>query len=98
MSRSTKEDKALILLSLLPESYDHIIITMLYSKKTLILKEITSTHLSNEIRKRQNQVEQEGSSSVAIGRKGKEGKKSLGSSKACHFCQQDWKKDCKHRQ
>ena len=36
-----KEDKALILLSSLPESYDHIVTTMLYGKKTLILKEIT---------------------------------------------------------
>ena len=31
-----EEDKALILLNPLPESYDHIITTMLYGKKTLI--------------------------------------------------------------
>jgi len=31
-----KEDKALIILSSLPESYDHIITTILYGKKTLI--------------------------------------------------------------
>ena len=41
-----EENKALILLSSLPESYDHIVITMLYGKKTLIL-EVTSTLLSN---------------------------------------------------
>ena len=38
-----EEDKALILLSSLPESYDHIVTTMLYNKETLILKEVTST-------------------------------------------------------
>jgi len=53
-----EEDKALILFSSLPESYDHIVITMLYGKETLILEEATSTLLSNEIRKRPNQEEQ----------------------------------------
>ena len=53
-----EEDKALILLSSLPQSYDHIVTIMLYGKKTLILKEVTSTLLSNEIRKRSNQEEQ----------------------------------------
>ena len=36
-----EEDKALILLSFLLESYDHIVTTMLYGKKTLILEEVT---------------------------------------------------------
>ena len=49
-----EEDKALILLSSLPESYDYIVSTMLYGKETLILEEVTSTLLSNEIRKRPN--------------------------------------------
>ena len=48
-----EEDKALILLSSLPESYDHIFTTILYGKETLILEEITLTLLSNEIRKGQ---------------------------------------------
>jgi len=46
-----EEDKALILLSSRSESYDHIVTTMLYGKETLILEEVTSTLLSNEIRK-----------------------------------------------
>ena len=46
-----EEDKALILLSSFLESYDHIVTTMLYGKKTLILKEVTPTLLSNKIRK-----------------------------------------------
>ena len=40
-----EEDKALILLSSLPESYDHIVTTMLYGKETLILEEVTSNSL-----------------------------------------------------
>jgi len=50
-----EEDKALILLSSFSESYNHIVTTILYSKETLILEEVTSTLLSNEIRKRPNQ-------------------------------------------
>ena len=82
------EEKALmlILLSSLPESFDHIVTTMLYGKETLILEEVTSTLLSNEIRKRLNQEEQTGSGLVVIGRKGRgEGRKGPSSSKACHL-------------
>ena len=75
-----KENKALIFLGSLLESYNHIVTTMLCDKKTpLILEEVTSILLSNEIKKRPNQVEQEGSNLV---RKGREEKKSLSSSKA----------------
>ena len=38
-----EEEKALILLSSLSQSYDYIVTTMLYSKETLILKEVMST-------------------------------------------------------
>jgi len=46
-----KKNTALILFSSLSESYDHIIITMLYGKETLILKEVTLTFLSNALGK-----------------------------------------------
>ena len=82
-----EEDKALILLSSLSESYAHIISTMLYGKETLILKEVTSTLLSHEIKKIPNQVEQEGSSLMVMGRKEREGKKTLGLLKVCHIFQ-----------
>jgi len=62
-----EKDKALILLNSLSESYDRIVTTMLYDKETLILKEVTSTLLSNEIRKRPNQKEQTGSGLVVTG-------------------------------
>jgi len=45
-----EEDMTLILLSSLSQSYDHIVTTRHYCKETLILKEVTSTLLSNEIR------------------------------------------------
>ena len=73
----------MILLSSLSESYAYIITTMLYGKETLILKEVTSTLLSNEIKKKPNQEEQKGSDLVVIRRKGGgERKKSPGSLKA----------------
>ena len=71
------EDKALIRFSSLPHSYDHIVATILYGKKTLLLEEIMSTLLPNEIRKRPNQEEYMGSGLVVTGRKG-EGKKGSG--------------------
>ena len=50
-----EEEKTLIFFSSLLESYDHIVTTMLYCKETLILEEVTTALLSNEIRKRPNQ-------------------------------------------
>ena len=66
-------DKALIFLSSLPQSYDHIVTTMLYGKETLILEEVTSTLSYNEIRKISNQEEQTELRLVVT--KGKEEKK-----------------------
>ena len=45
---------------------------MLYGKEILILKEVMSTLLSNEIKKRPNQEEQTESSLVVTGRKEEE--------------------------
>ena len=50
-----KEDKALILLSSFSQSYDHTVTIILYGKETFILEKVTSTLLSNEIKKRPNQ-------------------------------------------
>ena len=52
-----EEDKTLILLSLLPKSYYHIVTIIIYGKEILILKEVMATLLSNEIWKRRNQNE-----------------------------------------
>ena len=90
----------MILLNSLSHSYDHIVNTMLYDKETLIMDEVTSILLSNEIRKRPNQEMQIRSGLVVTGRKERGvGKKIPGSSKACHFCHKKdhWKNACKHR-
>ena len=80
-----EKNKALILLSSLPESYNHIIITILCKKETLILEEDAATLLSSEMRERPNQDKHEGLDLVVMGRKERRGKKSSGLSKACHF-------------
>ena len=67
-----EEDKVLILLCSLLESYDHIITTMLYSKETLILEDVTSTLLSNEIRKN---AKSRGAGRIGFGGHGKERKR-----------------------
>ena len=46
------EDKALLLLTSLPPSYEHLVTTMIYGKETLDLEEVTGTLISNEIRRR----------------------------------------------
>ena len=64
-----KKDKALMLLNSLSELYDYIVTIMLYGKKTIILEEVMSTLLSNDIRKKPNQIEYKGSGLVVMGRK-----------------------------
>jgi len=68
-------------------------------RKLSYLEEVTTTLLSNEIRKTPNQNKQEGSGLVT-GSKGRGGKEGSGSSKACHFYHKEghWKKVCKYRQ
>ena len=59
-----------------------------------------STLLSNEIMKWPDQDEQEGLGLAITRRKGREGTKGPGSSKACLFCHTEchWKNNCKYRQ
>ena len=67
-------------------------------KRNFILEEVTTTLLSNEIKK-SNQDERECLGMVVMRRKEREGNKSPSSSKAYHFSYQEslWK-DCKPRQ
>ncbi len=50
-SKLEEEDKALILLSSLPSSYEHLMTTLLYGNDSIDLEEVTITLLSNEMRK-----------------------------------------------
>ncbi|KAI6705687.1 hypothetical protein NL676_008649 [Syzygium grande] len=54
------EDKALLLLSSLPASYDHLVTTLLYGKEMLETDEVTAALLSNDTRKRVNSVTAQG--------------------------------------
>src|SRR5436189_5522003 len=47
-----EEDKALILLSSLPPSYDHLVTTILYGKETLELEHVRVILVNNELMKR----------------------------------------------
>ena len=94
-----EEDKALIFLSSLLESYDHIVTTMLYGKKTLIFEEVSSTPLSNELGK--GQIKRSRQDRVWWSREGKKEEKEekVQAHQRCHFCHREghWKNDCKHR-
>ena len=48
------EDRALILLSLLPYSYEHFVDTLLYGRQTLTLKEVKNALESKDLKKRAN--------------------------------------------
>jgi len=63
-----EEDKTILLSSLL-QSYDHIVTIMLYGTETLILEEVMSTLLFNEIRKMPNQKKHKGSGLLVVTRK-----------------------------
>ena len=41
------KDKALLLLVLLPASFDHLVTTLMYGKETIVLEEVTSALLSH---------------------------------------------------
>lgn len=48
-SKFEKEDKALIMLSSLPLSYEHLITTLFYGKDSINLENVTIVFLSNEM-------------------------------------------------
>ncbi|PKA67206.1 Retrovirus-related Pol polyprotein from transposon TNT 1-94 [Apostasia shenzhenica] len=49
-----EDDEALLLLSSLPKSYDHLITTILYGKDTLKMEKVNATLFSNEVRNKQS--------------------------------------------
>lgn len=99
-----EEDRALLLLTSLPDTYDNIVDIFLYGKDTLKMEEVESTLLSSERRKK---VEDKDSLFVAHGQRGRQTTKgssdnskarSKGSGKGwqCYKCK-EWghiKKDC----
>ena len=55
------EDKALLLLALLPTHFDHLVTTLMYGKETVVLDEVTSAFLSHV------KMKQDGNGSQADG-------------------------------
>src|SRR3954467_15725451 len=53
-----EEDKALILLSSLPPSYDHLVTTILYGKETLELEDVRVMLVNNGLMKRTDPVQE----------------------------------------
>ena len=49
-----EEGKALLLLASLPESYDHLVTTLIHRKTTLVLEEVSSALLSYNQMKKEN--------------------------------------------
>src|SRR5436190_880344 len=82
-----EEDKALILLSSLPPSYDHLVTTILYGKETLELEDVRVMLVNNELMKRTDPA-QEGSGLVVGSGKGKGPKREKKSSfkVSCWIC------------
>ena len=95
-----EEDQALLLLSSLPKSYDHLVTTILYDKDTLKIKEVKTTLLSNETRSKTGSSIGEGllvkSSGQERGCSKERGKKknmfksqSRGQNNRCHICNEE---------
>jgi len=55
-----EEDKALLLLALLPLSFDNIATTLLFGKETLRLDEVVASLLMNETRQGNNRFSNDG--------------------------------------
>ena len=62
------EDKALILLNSLPESYEHLCTTIMYGKEKLVFADVSSILINNEYRKKDKQVQQDSSSEALTAR------------------------------
>ena len=53
-ARIEEEDKALLMLALLPSSFDNIVTTILFGKETFRLGEVVVTSFMNETRRGNN--------------------------------------------
>uniref|UniRef100_A0A2N9EZR3 CCHC-type domain-containing protein n=1 Tax=Fagus sylvatica TaxID=28930 RepID=A0A2N9EZR3_FAGSY len=102
------EDKAMMLLTSLPASYEHLVTTLLYGKETLELEEVSGALLDHYQRKHKDSAESSGEGLVVKGyqdrgrKKDKDDKSARGRSKSksktvkCYKCQKKghMKRDC----
>jgi len=98
------EDQAMILLSSLPSSYDHMVTTICYGKTTLKMEEVTSALLTSDILKKPTIEEESSTLAAAVYVRGK-GKAQEGgwvkskSKVVCWICKEEghMKRDCPKR-
>jgi hypothetical protein len=102
------EDKAMMLLTSLPASYEHLVTTLLYGKETLEVEEVSNALLDHYQRKQKNSAESSGDGLVVKGyqdrgrKKDRNDKSARGRSKfksktvKCYKCQKKghFKRDC----
>ncbi|PKA49510.1 Retrovirus-related Pol polyprotein from transposon TNT 1-94 [Apostasia shenzhenica] len=99
-----EENEALLLLSSLPKSYDHLVTTILYGKDTLKVEEVNATLLSNEVRNKQSTGESltvktsqdRGRSKNKFGNQYRYRSISKENDNRCYYCKKEghWKRDC----
>src|SRR3954469_16360636 len=85
-----EEDKALILLSSLPPSYDHLVTTILYGKETLELEDVRVMLVNNELMKRMDPAQESSGLVVGSGKsKGPKKEKKSSFKVSCWICKGD---------
>lgn len=87
-SKLKDEDKTLIFLSLFPLSYKHFVTTLFYVKDFIDLEEVTTTFLSNEMRKMDfvSEVQVEAKGLIARGKIKGKGFNKFHQDFKCHYC------------
>ena len=103
------EDRALILLSSLPDSFEHFVDTLLYGRQTLMLKDVKSALESKDLKKKSNGKDQSYGEGLTVkskaNKKNSKEKKNTNqkdkiekkkNKKKCYFCQKEghYMKDC----
>ena len=90
----SSEDKALLLLNSLLDTYDHLITTLLYGKDEIRFNDASNALTNNEYRKKDKQVERYTMTEALIV-KGMSNDKKLEKDKCAYFHKKGhWKKDC----
>ena len=102
------EDKAILLLSSLPKSYEHFVDTLLYGRESLTMKDVRAA-LNSKVLVKKSEQQQQNSAAVLVARgraESRESKvrnssrsKSRGKSKKCYFCKKEghFRRDCPER-